>query len=140
MEIHVDLPERFVFEVRRLVEADDVNYGGHLANEAFLKIASQARVRFLEKHGLSELDVGGVGIIMTGAVIEYLAEGREGDEIVTSIAVEQTRRSSFAIFYRIARADDGVILAKVRTDLACFDYQARKVRRIPDRFMGVISG
>lgn len=139
MDIHIELPEQFIFENKSTIRIDDINYGGHLSNEAVFKIAHEARVNFLKSHGLSELDAGGTGIIITGAIVEYLAEGFQGDEIVTYIGVKLSGRSSFSMFYRIERLSDQTIIAKVRTDISCFDYSARKVRRIPERLLEAIS-
>jgi 4-hydroxybenzoyl-CoA thioesterase len=41
------------------VRIGDINYGGHMANDAILRLAHEARLRWLKSMGYSELDVEG---------------------------------------------------------------------------------
>src|SRR5690242_9184099 len=76
--IEIALPERFLFTTELPIRIGDVNYGGHLGNDAALAFAHEARVRFLAAHGWTELDLAGVGILMVDAALTYRAEGRWG--------------------------------------------------------------
>jgi acyl-CoA thioester hydrolase len=58
--IKLQLPEKFVFETTIKVQIGDINYGGHMSNDAYLKLAHEARIRFLETQGWSEKDVDGL--------------------------------------------------------------------------------
>ncbi len=69
--IKLELPENFPFDTELRVRITDVNYGGHMGNDALLGLLHEARVRFLAHHGLTELDIGGVGIIIADSVIVY---------------------------------------------------------------------
>ena len=51
--IQINLPEHFCFSTRITVEVGHLNYGNHLANDAVLRIAHEARLRFLAAHGCS---------------------------------------------------------------------------------------
>ena len=69
--IHLNLPAHFPFCAELRVRITDVNYGGHMGNDALLGLLHEARVQFLAHYGLSELDIGGLGIIMADSVIVY---------------------------------------------------------------------
>ena len=70
-----------VFKTRLRVRVDDINYGGHLGNDAVLTLCHEARIRFFTAIGHSEMSLFGRGIIMTDAMISYRSEGNLGDEI-----------------------------------------------------------
>ena len=55
--IKLDLPGRFPFSTELRVRITDVNYGGHMGNDALLGLLHEARVQFLAHYGLSELDI-----------------------------------------------------------------------------------
>lgn len=70
-----------LFQTALTVQVGDVNYGGHLANDAVLRLCHEVRMRWLAKLGWSEMDAGGAGLIMADAAVQYLAQGHHGDEL-----------------------------------------------------------
>jgi acyl-CoA thioesterase FadM len=113
------------------VRVTDVNYGGHLGNDRVLGLAHEARVRWLASCGLSEKDVGGVGLIMADAALVFRGEAFLGDELEVAVGAIEVRRSSFDLVYLLTRPVDAVEIALVKTGMVCFDYTARKVSRLP---------
>ncbi|MGE4442194.1 MAG: acyl-CoA thioesterase [Desulfomicrobium sp.] len=129
--VQIELPQAWLFRARLAVRVSDVNYGGHLGNDRVLGLAHEARVRWLTSCGLSEKDVGGVGLIMADAALVFRGEAFLGDELDVELGALETRRSSFDLVYRLTRPADGVEIALVKTGMVCFDYVARKVARLP---------
>ena len=122
------------FETRLRVRVNDINYGGHLANDRVLTYFHEGRVRYLEQLGVSEGDIGdGVSLIQTEAYIAYKGEAYMGDLLNISIWIDDFRRTRFKTHYRIQNAE-GKEIAAGYVVLAGFDYQARKPRRIPEAF------
>jgi YbgC/YbaW family acyl-CoA thioester hydrolase len=132
--------EGFEFVIPYDVRVADVNYGGHVANSAVLNFFQDGRIAFLANlGGYSELDLGdGCGVILPEAHVNYLAEMFLGDILEIGVRVSKISRSSFVLDYRIAR--DGETTAEGWTSLVCFDYQARKPRRLPEAFRQAIAG
>jgi len=126
----VPLPT-YPFSFELVVRTTDLNFGGHLGNDRLLSLIHEARVAFLGKHGLSELDFGGVSLIMGDTAVVYQAEAYAGDRLVFEVAAGEPTRSGFRIFYRVRRPDDGQAIALVENGMACFDYQARKIAPLP---------
>ncbi len=60
--VKLDLPETFLFATEVILRLSDINYGGHVGNDAVLVLAQEARMRFLSSRGWSELDVAGVAL------------------------------------------------------------------------------
>ena len=79
--IKIDLPGSFIFNTEIDVRIDDINYGGHLSNDAILSIMHEARMRFLKEHGYSELEVEGTSLIMGDTAIVFKSEGFHGDRL-----------------------------------------------------------
>lgn len=129
----------FDFVLPYAVRIADVNYGGHVANSAVLNFFQDARLAYLKAlGGYSEMDLGnGCGIILPEAHVRYLAEMFHGDALEIGVRIEKVSRSSFVMAYRIERA--GEATAEGWTSLVCFDYQARKARRLPEGFRKAVE-
>ena len=132
--VKLSLPDHFTFSTEIQVRVNDINYGGHLGNDAVLALAQEARVRFLSHYGFTEHDVGGVGIIMTDAVVVYKAEAFYGDVLTIEVAVDGIELVGCDFLYRIARKGSAKEVARVKTGIAFFDYSTRKVVEVPGRF------
>ena len=125
----------FRFTIPYSVRVVDVNYGGHVANSAVLNFFQDARLAYLKNlGGYSEMHVGGgCGLILPEAHVKYLAEMFLGDELTIGVKIVEAGRSSFRMAYRVER--DGKPTAEGETTLVCFDYQARRPRRLDEEFV-----
>jgi acyl-CoA thioesterase FadM len=138
--LEIDFPESPLFTTELPVRIDDLNYGGHLANDRVLAIAQEARLRFLVAHGFrSELDVAGTGLIMAEAAVVYRAEGRYGMVLRVDLAPSGVRTRGFDLLYRMTDAATGQEIARARTGMLWFDYAARKVVSMPDAFRQILG-
>lgn len=140
--VQIELPQSWLFRTRLAVRVTDVNYGGHLGNDRVLGLAHEARVRWLASCGLSEKDVGGVGLIMADAALVFRGEAFLCDELEVELGAMEVRRSSFDLVCRLTRPADTAEIALVKTGMVCFDYSARKVARLPQvlaRCLGSVS-
>lgn len=132
--IKLALPDAFPFETEIPVRISDINYGGHLGNDALLSIIHEARIRFLHAHGYKELDIEGRGIIMADAVVVYAAEAFHGDVLRAGVAVRDIEQLGCDIVYRLVRVGDGREVARAKTGIVFFDYVSRKPVPVPDGF------
>ncbi len=127
---------RFVMPYR--VRVVDVNYGGHVSNAAVLNYFQDGRIGYLHQVGsFSEMDIGGCGIILPEANVLYRAEMFLGDELEIGVRIDELRRSSFLMSYRIERG--GEVAAEGSTALVAFDYGERKPRRLPEVFRQAVT-
>jgi acyl-CoA thioester hydrolase len=132
--------DRYPFATEMTVRTTDLNYGGHLGNDRLLALIHEARVAFLASHGWSELDCGGVSLILGDTAIVYQAEGFAGDLLQLEVAAGQPTRCGFRLFYRVTRPADGKSIALVENGMVCFDYEARRIARLPDPVKALIGG
>lgn len=132
--IKLELPAHFDFSCEIPVRIGDINYGGHLSNDATLSIMHEARMQFLKHHHCSELDLFGTSLIMGDVAIIFKAEGFYGDTLKVEVTPAEFSRASFDLFYRITN-QNGKEVAIAKTGMVCFDYNSRKVTVVPDEFV-----
>ena len=132
--IKIDMPENYLFSTVMDVRISDINYANHLSNDSVLSFVHESRTRFLRQYGYTELDVEGLGIIMTDSAIVYKAEGFHGDQIQIDITVGDFNKYGCDIFYLMTNKATAVEIAHVKTGIVFFDYDARKVVTLPEPF------
>jgi acyl-CoA thioesterase FadM len=137
--VELDLPPSFLFTMDLPLRVSDMNYANHLGNERVLSLAQEVRVAWLAAFGLTELDVGGVGIILADAMVEYRAEGRQGMVLEAALGVGEVRSRSVELLYRFVDRASAQELARVKTGVLCFDYQSRKVVALTERLRAALG-
>ena len=132
--IKIVLPQKFHFSTLIPVRITDVNYGGHVGNDAVLSLIHEARVQFLAHFGWTELNLAGAGLIMSDVGIEFKNELFYGQPLQVQVAAGEFARSSFDLFYKMTSIASGkeVIIALAKTVMVAFDYEQKKVISLPD--------
>ena len=140
--IKINLPETFAFSTLLAIRITDLNYGAHVGNDTFLSLMHEARQQFLMQHGYKELDLGGYGVILADAAIEYKKELNYGDEIKISVAASDFDKYGFDLYYKVEIVTaSGLILAgKAKTGILCYDYEKKKLVPIPGEVRSNLTG
>jgi acyl-CoA thioester hydrolase len=128
----VDLPEDFSFQTTIPIRITDVNYGGHVGNDTVLTLLHEARMQFLKHHGFSEMDFGGVGLIMSDVIIEFKKEIFYGEEVTISVSVSNFSKIGFDVFYMVVKSQQKIVVAKAKTGMVCYDYKLKKIVSVPE--------
>jgi acyl-CoA thioester hydrolase len=121
------------------VRVGDINYGGHMGNDKALLVFQDARLAFLESIGFSEKNIGGPAIIMRDAYITFRKEVFLHDSLTVDVGIDNVTLTSFNMVYTVIRESDGVVVFTGSTGLVAFDYEARKVAKLPEAFLERIS-
>lgn len=129
--IKLSLPDNFHFSTLLPVRITDLNYGGHLGNDAVLSILHEARVQFLKQWNYTELNVAGVGLIMADAAIEFKAEAFYADALTVFVKATEFSKIGFELYYKIVK-ENNTTVAIAKTGMICFDYDKRKVVAVPE--------
>jgi acyl-CoA thioester hydrolase len=131
--VKVALPTTFSFRTQIPVRITDLNYGGHLGNDALLGILHEARVHFLRSLGMeSDYDpVSKLGLIMVDVAVEYKGEAFHGDVLQFDIAAADPNKYGFDVVYHVHN-QEGKEIARAKTGMLCFDYNVRKLRLLPE--------
>lgn len=132
--IKLTIPDTLIATVKIPVRITDINYGNHVGNDSFVSIIHEARVKWLKQNNFSELNVGGVALIMGGLAIEFKSESFYGDILKIEIGCGEITSVSFELFYTLTteRNSKEILIANAKTDMICFDYENKKVVPLPD--------
>ena len=128
---------QFHYAVR--LQPRDINYGGHLGNDAIVSLVGSARADMFHSMGLNEGDLGDgkTGIIMTDLAVSYKAEAFMFDEVLIDTYVGDFSRSGFRIFHRVTKGQTVVALAE--TGMSAFDYTLTRVAHMPEAFLKALA-
>jgi len=132
--VQLDLPEKFLFSTELAVRASDLNYGNHVGHDRVLTLMQEARIRFYRTLGFkNELNFeGAVGQVIADVVVQYKSESFLADQLIIKIGVLDFNKYGFDMYYQIENKVSGKEVARAKIGIVCFDYDARKVARIPD--------
>ena len=128
----VDLPKDFSFQTIIPIRITDVNYGGHVGNDTVLTLLHEARMQFLKHHGFSEMDFGGVGLIMSDVIIEFKKEIFYGEGIKIFVSASNFSKIGFDVLYLVVKSHQEIVIAKAKTGMVCYDYKLKKIVSIPE--------
>ncbi|MFP4619383.1 MAG: thioesterase family protein [Spirochaetaceae bacterium] len=149
--VQFEVQGREVYTSSMRVRVSDINYGGHLGNDSVLTLCQEARVRFFESMGYSEINLYGRGIIMSDAMVMYRSEGRLGDSIEIRVCIDDVGKFGFDMYYELSVPEedgDGPRqgkkgksreIARVKTGIVFFDYEKRRVAKCPKEFVEKFS-
>lgn len=134
--IKLELPQHYHFTTRIPVRITDLNYGGHVGNDAVLGMLHEARLQYLKQWGYTELNVAGTGLIMSDAVLSFKGESFYGDLWEIRIQAAEFSRVGFELYYVVDADRDGRKhrVAEAKTGMICFDYATRKPVTVPEVF------
>jgi acyl-CoA thioester hydrolase len=127
----------FKFSIPLTVRVNDLNYGNHVSHQNFFSYFQESRVAYLHRFGYSELDIGGYGMIMAEACCKYKQALFLNDTVRVACGVTEIKSKRFTMAYQIER--DDVVCAEGFTINICYDYQSKKVVRLPEHFIRQIK-
>ena len=132
--IKIELPDSFAYSTSFAVRITDLNYGAHVGNDKVLSFLHEARVRFLQSFGYSELSLEGVGLIMADAALIFKSEIFYGDDLLISLQPAECNSVGFDLIYKKKKktGDEKVIVAIAKTAMICYDYNLKKVTGLPE--------
>lgn len=139
--VKLNIPENIISVIIIPVRINDINYGNHVGNDAFVSIIHEARVQWLKQHNFTELNIDGIGLIMGDLEIEFKKESLYPDIIEVQLSVGELSRVSFELYYQLftKRNDIQILLVNAKTGMVCYDYLNKKVAPIPDKLKKILD-
>jgi YbgC/YbaW family acyl-CoA thioester hydrolase len=140
-KIKIEIPTQLLTTIHLPVRINDINYGNHVGNSAFVALIHEARMQWLQQHQLSELNCGGVGMIMSSLAVEFKNEAFYTDILAINIYIGIITKVSFELVYQLTtnRNEKQIVIANAFTNMVCFNYDVKKVVAIPDVLLKVIE-
>lgn len=132
--IKIALPEKFSFRCSIPIRITDINYGGHVGNDAFLSIIHEARMQFLQHIGYSEMNLAGVSMIMADVAIEFKGELFYGDTVTAFVTATDFSKAGFDLVYLLEKNTDSgkKIVGIAKTGMICYNYDVKKIVTVPE--------
>lgn len=137
--IKIELPEKFIYSTEIPLRISDINYGGHLGNDAVLSIFQETRLRFLNQFGYSEINIEGSSIIMIDAAVQYKSQGFYGDILKVELTVDDLQKIGCDFVYRASNKTTGKEVARGKTGITFYNYKNNKLSHIPEKFRILIE-
>jgi len=125
-----ELPN-YEFQHHLTVRATDINYAGHLGNEALLGLVHEARANFLQqlKFNTITTDDQHTGIIIADLAVNFWAEAFAHDHLTIDCQIGDLGERSFRLYHRIRREEQ--VIALVESGAVSYDYLAGEVIPLP---------
>lgn len=127
-----------MFEINYKVIVSDINYGGHMGNERALILFQQVRMDWLNSIGYDEANIEGKGLIQLESHVYYLKEVFLGENLICRIKNVNLEKITFTIEHEIINEKNEVAI-NGSTKMAIFDYERKRLSRIPKEFIEKIS-
>ncbi|ANQ86939.1 acyl-CoA thioesterase [Azoarcus olearius] len=137
--IKIELPDHFAFSTALPIYLSQINYGGHLDNALLLTLVSEARSRYFQSLGYTELDVEGLGIVLADAAVQYRSEAFHGETMVVDMAAEDFNRYGCDLIWRMCDQASGREVARGKSGIVFFDYGKRAIAEVPAAFRARFS-
>jgi acyl-CoA thioesterase FadM len=132
--------DNILFTAKISVRIGDINYGGHVGNDAILSIIHEARVEMLASKGYDEMNAGGNSLIMADVMIAYKGEAFYGDILTVNIYAEDITQHTFDLLYDISTVRNGehLEIAHAKTGMVCFYYDTKKIATMTDALKALL--
>lgn len=120
------------FQVRLEVRSYELDTQGHVTTAAYLQYADHTRWKLLEAAGvdLEEMRRTGVGPVTLETTVRFVRELRLGHEVDVSCVFDWPGGRTGRVAQQLRRADDGSLVAELRSVGGILDLTARKL--VPD--------
>lgn len=138
--IQIELPESLPFSTDITLYLSHMNYGGHLDNALLLTVVSEARARFFQSLGYTELNVEGVGIIVSDAALQYRSEAFHGEVMVVRMGASDFGSKGCDLLWCMNERSSQREVARGKTGIVFFDYATRKTAPVPPAFREKLAG
>ena len=126
--------DQFCFTTQMTVRITEINAGNHLGNDSLISMISEARGRFLFRHGIAEIGEGGTGCIVTDIATVYRAEAHARDVLLFEIGVMDFNKYGGDIIFRITRPADDRLIAMAKSGFVFYNYLESRVVPMPSEF------
>lgn len=137
--VQISMPEKFAFTTHLQVRLADVAGGLHLGNHMVISFLNEAMFLFLRDNGFPTLDIEGRSLINADLAIVYQSESMMGDNLKIEVAIDAMSRCGCDFYYRLTNERTGKPTAVAKMAMLFFDYEKRKISKMPDTFRSVFE-
>jgi acyl-CoA thioester hydrolase len=118
------------FEIRRRVEAADLDERQHVNNVVYLRWVQEVAIAHWQADAPA-VALAEIAWVALRHEIDYLYPSRLGDELVVATWVGRAEGLTFERHTEVRRAEDGRVAARARTLWCPVDAASGRPRRVP---------
>lgn len=137
--VALNLPASLPFATEITLRAADINYAGHLGNDRLISLLQEARIRFLAAHDLEEMQMFGLGLVITDVAAIYESEAFRGERLRFEVGVTDFNRYGCDFVFCVTEAGSGRAVARAKTGMVFYDYDQRQVQPVPGGFRALFA-
>lgn len=130
---------KLLFSTTIPVRIDDINFSNHLGHDKLVTLLHNARVLFLKKYELSEMNCFDTGLIMLNLKVDYLYQSFYGDVLQFDLYLENLEKAKIEFGYKVTNNKVNKTIATATTVMGFFDYHKQKLIRPPAKFIEMIN-
>lgn len=89
--------------------------------------------------GYTELNIEGVGILVTNLAVNYKGEGFYSDRLLINLGMGDLSKVSLELLYEVHNQDTNKQIATALTTLTFYDYRKSTIVQIPQPFLQALE-
>lgn len=131
-----------LFKTKISVLVNHLNYGNHLGHDSMLSILQETRLRWLKSIGANYSEVKidkEIGWLIKEIWISFESESHYGDELSIELFLKEYKKTTFTLGYTVKNIATKNIICRGTTKQVCFDFNKKKISRIPSMLMSLFE-
>ncbi len=125
------MPIEFAFRHRLSVRFRDCDAMGHVNHAVYFTYLEECRLTFWRE--VTGTPSPHTRVIIARAECDYRAPAHFGDELEVRVTIGDIGRSSFTLVYEIVQAASASLVARGKTVMVSYDYEAGSSTPLPDQ-------
>ena len=124
-----------IFKTSVPVLVNHLNYANHLGYDSLLSILQEARISFLKKNEMTEINIHEhVGYQVLNVSVEYKSEAFHGDILDVELYICEASKRKFTFKYKVLNNRTNKIVAVAETGHLFFNFELKKIGLMPENF------
>jgi len=116
----------------------DIDGMGHVNNAVYLSYIELARTQFY-MHQANKRTLDEIDFILAHVEIDFESQAVWGDEVQVAVWPSKIGTSSFTLSYEVQEKRTARILARAKSVLVSYDYEAKKPKPISEKFRELLQ-
>lgn len=131
--------KKLLFSANTTVRFDDLSYGRHLYAPKIVSLFDHCRSLFLKENGMSEDNIFGLSLMLKKLDVDYKNEAVLSDILETSLYINEIKGGTIDIHFDVIDLDNKETIGSGNALMVFYDFENKRVSRVPQEFINLIS-
>lgn len=123
----IPTPDKFIFETVMRIRHTEIDSGDNLTMESLVALLTESRARFLHAKGLSDVNVGSQGLIITDIATSFLNRAKVREALLFEVGVQNIHTNGGDFIFKVSRMNDMFVIANAQMSFVMYDFLSNKV-------------